>query len=705
MMRPRKVRAVIGVCLAILLVASAGCGRKGSSKSIGPASSAVVVSAVFEDGGARGVVGVGDTITVTFSEDVFMMVTVPTPLASALFNIHDAGGLGASTVVQTGGPLKVTIQCADDAVFDPDGIYGTDPNASGIDARPGQVVIRGQADGWRVGPSSPVDIESVPGWRDIGTWTAVSGVLNVGRSRHTATLLENGEILIVGGLAEASSLIQPDLRLMLDSIEIFDPVSEGFTVSPGRLVHGRSWHKAVKTPGVDGLIDTFDDWVVIVGGYTSMRPGLSVTEGSVEVIVPDPDGDTFTDDLVVNPDSSWQPLGTPLIEAPTFDLDKGLDPVTGLCTTETVSLGMFTATAQWVPEAYLRGPGNNEIYLQGGPGTSFFWNDCDPRLLDVWWGHWTGFWAPSPNPNCDVGYPYIAIQQDPLTGAPTTGEIVGLVDQGSPPPYSLLRMTATQTRIPGPDGVDGTVDDVHVLWGGSAVLDFKSSCAGNLQCSSWWSARVTDLEYWNPVTGRIYTGVHDAYSTCGSICSQPGEGLTNREQHVAVATGNPDQEVVLIGGSSSGMTNPGIYCARAIEVIRPDWTMPTHPRQVRYAGLDVPARRVYAHDATLIPGSGGILITGGIDFDIAESTSNAAYSQPAYDWVAPVPDMLEARDGHAQVTLPAGTRAGIPEDRVYVFGGTFRQGTTFPWCGYSPSTGICVGDVYLSSAEYFKEIR
>src|SRR5512140_2789327 len=71
--------------------------------------------------------------------------------------------------------------------------------------------------------------------------------LNVARSRHTATLLRDNTVLIVGGYSAAAR----------NSAEIYDPVTETFTAIAGPAI-GRVDHAAA-------LLS--DDRVLIAGGY------------------------------------------------------------------------------------------------------------------------------------------------------------------------------------------------------------------------------------------------------------------------------------------------------------------------------------------------------------------------------------------------------------------------------------------------------
>ena len=94
---------------------------------------------------------------------------------------------------------------------------------------------------------------------DPGTGTfSATGSMAVGRYLHTATLLQNGKVLIVGGVLTSKS--DP-----VASAEIYDPATGSFTMT-GAMATAREQHTA--TLLADGR-------VLIVGGTTS--PPASLT--------------------------------------------------------------------------------------------------------------------------------------------------------------------------------------------------------------------------------------------------------------------------------------------------------------------------------------------------------------------------------------------------------------------------------------------
>jgi hypothetical protein len=81
-----------------------------------------------------------------------------------------------------------------------------------------------------------------------GTWAA-TGSLNTGRSGHTATLLNNGLVFVVGGTDNGGNA--------LPSAELYNP-ADGTFAATGGLNAGRAWHSTVALP---------NGTVLVAGGY------------------------------------------------------------------------------------------------------------------------------------------------------------------------------------------------------------------------------------------------------------------------------------------------------------------------------------------------------------------------------------------------------------------------------------------------------
>lgn len=105
-------------------------------------------------------------------------------------------------------------------------------------------------------------------------WSATSKISKA-RMRHTATLLDSGKVLIVGGY-EGNGGGHPSLlrhlngsgNISLGSCEIFDPIKGVFNPVPS-LQTGRFWHRAVKL---------HDGRVLVIGGLNVSHGALSSCE-------------------------------------------------------------------------------------------------------------------------------------------------------------------------------------------------------------------------------------------------------------------------------------------------------------------------------------------------------------------------------------------------------------------------------------------
>jgi WD40 repeat protein len=101
----------------------------------------------------------------------------------------------------------------------------------------GQVLVAGGFNGDILSSAELYDPAS-------GTWTA-TGSLVTARTSHTATLLPNGMVLVVGGVGESDSI--------LESAELYDPASGTWTPT-GSLNIARELHTATLLPNGKVLV-------------------------------------------------------------------------------------------------------------------------------------------------------------------------------------------------------------------------------------------------------------------------------------------------------------------------------------------------------------------------------------------------------------------------------------------------------------------
>jgi hypothetical protein len=93
----------------------------------------------------------------------------------------------------------------------------------------------------------------------LGTFTQTVS-MQTGRSRHTATLLKSGKVLVTGGVDRNG--------LPLASADLFDPAAGTFTPTTGSMASRRAYHTAT-------LLN--DGTVLIAGGFDG-KAGLATTE-------------------------------------------------------------------------------------------------------------------------------------------------------------------------------------------------------------------------------------------------------------------------------------------------------------------------------------------------------------------------------------------------------------------------------------------
>lgn len=111
--------------------------------------------------------------------------------------------------------------------------------------------------------------------QSLGVFSNV-GQLTTPRMEHTATLLPNGKVLVVGG--DATLAGSP----VWSSAELYDPATSSFSLT-GSMSMPRAGQTATLLP---------DGRVLIVGGYTQMTNALYSTVASAKIY--DPSTGTFT---------------------------------------------------------------------------------------------------------------------------------------------------------------------------------------------------------------------------------------------------------------------------------------------------------------------------------------------------------------------------------------------------------------------------
>jgi hypothetical protein len=218
-------------------------------------------AAVWADVDKSGSASKGDTVTITFSKEVKLSGTDPNA-DLALPVQGDSWGTGA-TMAAGAKLVDVVVTLGDKPVlriwgkFDPKN-PGTSGDPSGVDVSSATTITDLQGN---KAASYPIDID--------GTATpsfVVAGTMQVARGQHTATLLDDGRVLVVGGLAAGtggpSFAVEP---------EVYDPLAATFTKTDDPSLGGaggvmtspaltsapavaRVWHTATKLTNGQVLI-------------------------------------------------------------------------------------------------------------------------------------------------------------------------------------------------------------------------------------------------------------------------------------------------------------------------------------------------------------------------------------------------------------------------------------------------------------------
>lgn len=224
------------------------------------------------------------------------------------------------------------------------------------------------------------------------TWvTQNTGSLAQARDRHTATLLPNGKVLIIGG--ESLSVVEHNPVAMA---ELYDPQTKTFTPA-GNLVHPRLGHSSLLLPSGK---------VVVLGGY-SINPstwdrvlGLSAVEEW------DPSSMSFSvigtlinersgSHAVLRQDGKIEVIGG-------FDVSKQLDMNSYYTETFDPNTGISQldfALSELETGSVLVQTDGSHFMLMGGENGLGFWHQLDGSYLYSTDGS-------SPNPSAGGAMPY-----------------------------------------------------------------------------------------------------------------------------------------------------------------------------------------------------------------------------------------------------------------------------------------------------------
>lgn len=486
-----------------------------------------------------------------------------------------------------------------------------------------------------------------------GTWAFISP-MNIVRYDHTATLLPNGKVLVAGGLG-------PDFTPAHSTAELYDPGTGTWTLT-GSMATNRAGHTAT----------------LLISGKVLVAGGLSTfsLNPTAELYDPATGSWTASGTLVSGRHyhtTSLLPNGKVLIAGgrdgnnATVSSAELYDPISATW----ANTGSMTTNRYGHTATLLR---NGKVLVVGGRGLVNFLNSAE--LYDPVAGTWAATGAM-------LNYRFLHT----ATLLPD-GKVFASGDGiGVPSVYNPL--TGTWADVPGPDPNSGATatllpnGNVLVAGGNGGFLTdgdptTEAEVYGTPNNGSWavtapmahardghtatllpnalvLVASLTNSEIYNPITGT--------WSNTGALNS-------GRYNHTATLL--PSGKVMVAGGVNF-VTVPGV---ELYDLGSGTWSN-TAP---------LITNRIGGHTATLLP-SGKVLVVGGNGELFGPPLRNAELYDPTTGTWANTGLLTTNRSGHRATLLPNG--------KVLVTGGFFTGGF-FPSVTptaelYDPLTGVWRG--------------
>ncbi len=513
---------------------------------------------------------------------------------------------------------------------------------------------------------------------------ALTGSLNTARWLHTATLLNNGMVLIAGGYNAASGGY-------LGSAELYNPSTGTFSYTASPLNTARDWHTATLLQngmvllaggyGANGFLDAaeiFDptnQTFMPTGNMNSSRASHTATllnDGTVLIAGGNDGYGYFNVAEIFSPaTASFSYTTTGLITARSLHtatlLNDGQVLITGgfgaggfVAQAElyNVFTGMFSPagslnTARDAHTATLLT--NGSVLVAGGEGFSGYL--ASTEVFDPA----TAAYTPAGNlPNAAGSATATQLANGQLLIAGGFGsdgyfDAASLYSPGVLTPPGLVSITVTDAPfMSSPLQISPGENERYLAMG-----TFSDGSTAQLASVVWSSGSTQDLVISNDATnagttlivGSAAAGTHVVITaTAGSVSTINGAVLrptgfvsggllgTKRALHTATLLNNG--LVLIAGGETTGGTplaTAELYNP-ATNTFAPTGSMFT-PR--------------YYHTATLLP-NGSVLIAGGFDDTSSDPTNAAEVYNPSTGTFTAVSNMEYARAGHTATLLPNG---------------------------------------------------
>lgn len=371
-----------------------------------------------------------------------------------------------------------------------------------------------------------------------GSW-AVTGSMSTARYNHTATRLKSGKVLVAGG--DSSSTVTTTVQA---SAEMYDPATGTWSPTQNPMTTSRYQHTATLLP---------NGQVLLVGGADNTAPLASVdlfTEGTTAAT------SSFTSTTALTTARSWH-TATLLSDGQVVVIGGS-----GVAKAETWD----PATTSWTESSPINVQRNTHMAIGLSSGKVLVAGGRNSNALTS------------------------TELYDPATGTFTVG-----------PPMPEARASGSATLLP---------NDTVLVVGGSGL------CAG--PCAY-------------PTTTTVYDPSNTAIGAWSS-------GVTSVARAYHTATLLPTGRVFVVGGANGGGLNSS---AEAYDPLTDSW-LPSQPT--------LKALRA-AHTATLLP-SGQVLLTGGMG-NTAPQSSAELYAPDGGTWTLTGPMAVE-RTEHTATLLNSG---------------------------------------------------
>ena len=450
-----------------------------------------------------------------------------------------------------------------------------------------------------------------------GTFTLTGG-LNIGRAVHTATLLNNGMVLIAGGYDSNGNAVA--------SAELYNPTTRSFTVTG-----------SLNTPRYDGAQGTLlnNGMVLLAGGQDNSGNTLA----SAELYDPATGSFTVTSSMNV----TRQSLTMTLLNNGQVLVSAGMDYYASVLNTAELYQPSTLTPAGLVsiavsPNSPSVSVGTTQIFT----ATGTFSDNSTQTLASVTWTSSDGTIATIAN---DPGSRGNAVAQGAgsATVSACAGSLCGSTSMTVLPPPNITSLSPNV----GPVGASVTIAGNNLGTTGSVTFN------GTTATATTWSATSITV----PVPVGATTG--DVVVTVGGV---PSNGLTftvttavllntGRYQHSATLLNNG---TILIAGGAACPTAGSCSYLRSAEIYDPATTTSTNT-----GSLATP--RVAP---TVLLANGKVLSAGGSTCDTygnCFSLNSAELYDPISGTFASAGNMQAARDGHTMTLLADG--------RVLIAGG------------------------------------